>query len=149
MLVNICLILALVIYIFMLYHSYKCQNEINCLSDIAYDGHKNLFPMCMISMSILIFIGLLETTLEIYQPICFLILVFMSIMATVPYLDGKKQYWIHFCSAALSMILICILWALKGFWFIPFVMILTGLRKKFLLGLEMSLITSAFLYLLI
>ena len=133
----------------MLIHSYKCTDDIDCISDIAYDSHKAMFPICMTTIAICLFIGMFITTTA---PLCWLaILPTISIIGVgfTPYKDGKTLHNLHYTFALMSFISTFVLWSIKGWWFIPFLFCIAALRKKWLLGLEMGLIGSGFLYILL
>lgn len=142
-------ILALGIYLFMLIHSYKCYKNIECLSDIAYDKHSWIFPICLIGIATLLFIGMFTSTVFPINWFCLIPAIAMIIVALTPYKDSLLKYKIHYISSLIAFISILILWILKGYWFIPILFCLASLRSKWLLGLEMGLLGSSFLYLLI
>lgn len=141
--------LALCIYMYMLVHVYKCEKDIDCISDIAYDKHTKLFPICMILMSLFLFIGMFLHTPYWYKWLCMLPNISMIGVSLFPYKDGKTKYRIHYTFALISFISAFVIWTLSGYWFVPFLFCLASLRKKWLLGLEMGLIGSSFLYILL
>lgn len=133
----------------MLYHTYKCTHEIECLSDIAYDKHHYLFP---ISLTLLVCCLIYPIIITIPLQLVFIpIITGLSLIGVslTPYKDSITKYKIHFSCAILSMIGCEVLWILKGPWFIPILFCIASLRNKWLLGLEMGLLTSMFLYNLI
>lgn len=145
MITHILISISLLIYLSMLYHSYRCD-EITCLSDIAYDRHGYVFPLCMALMDILITISIMKCTDVQYRWLCYIM--FLSIVGVIslPYRKNRKTYLGHYVSALLSFASITLLWYFKGMWFIPLFFCVSSLRKKWLLGVEMALIASALLY---
>lgn len=138
-------IIGIFVYIGMLSHAYICKGDIECLSDIAYDKHRWEFPVLMSVMSFCLFLSAISVTQLSYQCLCFLAMVGSVGVGLTPYKDDGNNV-IHKVCVLLSMISVIALWALRGMWWMPFVLMLAGLRKKWLLGIEMSMIASMFVY---
>lgn len=130
----------------MLVHSYLCKGDIECLSDIAYDKHYRLFASAMNIIAVCLFFATIDKTPESYQFLCFLASVGCIGVGITPY---KECGSIHKGCALVAMISVLGLWIVKGMWYMPFLFCLAGLRKKWLLGIEMGVLTSAFAYALI
>lgn len=139
---------SLLVFLYMLYHVHTCEKDINCLSDIAYDKHTRLFPLCILTMILLLIPGMF---LQLHSLWWVAIIAGLSLIGVIltPYKDSKVKYKIHMSCALLSMISVVCLWVIKGYWFIPFLFCVASLRKNWLLGLEMGLLSSIFLYNLI
>lgn len=142
-------ILASGIYLYMLIHTYKCNKDIECLSDIAYDKHSYLFPACVIAISVCLFIGMFIISPFPINWLSLIPILSLVTVSLVPYRDSLIKYKIHYIAAIIALISTFVIWALKGFWFIPILFCIASLRNKWLLGLEMGLFGSAFLYILI
>lgn len=141
-------IIALVVYVGMLVHAYVCKGDIECLSDIAYDKHKWLFPAMMGVIAFCLFLGSVAKTPDERQFLCFLAMIGCFGVGITPYKDSDYK-GIHRVVALSAMALICSLWCVCGCWWMPFLFCLAGLRKKWLLGVELGIMASAFAYALI
>lgn len=141
-------IIVLVVYVGMLVHAYVCEGDIECLSDIAYDKHEWLFPVIMWVMACCLFMGGLEKTPETWQFLCYLAAAGCYGIGLTPYKE-EGNIILHKLYSMLAMISVCGLWIVHGEWWMPFLYCLAGLRKKWLLGIEMGIMASAIAYCLI
>ena len=130
----------------MLYHVHKCETEITCLSDIAYDKHSKLFHICIIMMLIFLFPSIITVLSSNWIWLSVLSSLSLIGVSLTPYKDSKLKYRIHLLCALFSMFSVEALWIIHGYWFIPFIFCIASLRKQWLLGLEIGLLSSMFLY---
>ena len=145
----ICFVLiAFLIYVGMLLHTYICKGDIECLSDVAYDKHRFLFPVIMDFLSFSLFVVMIDKTPDAWQFLCYLAMIGGVGVGCTPYKD-KDMYIFHYIFALTTIVSIFLLWVVHGEWWIPFIFSLAGLRKKWLLGIELSMAASAFAYCLI
>lgn len=135
------IIIATLIYLYLLIHSYYCNDNIECLSDIAYDKHNNMFKFNMIALAVCLLLGILEQTPN--QLVTLLGCLGIVGLGITPYKDNKIYYYLHYASTLIAMGSILYLWASIGMFYIPIFYLLASLRKKWLLGVEMGLLVSA------
>lgn len=134
-------ILAMLMFVYMLYHVYKCDTDINCLSDIAYDSHYRLFHICVTLMIGFLIPGLISVLDKNWYWLIALSSASLIGVTITPYKDSKLKYHIHLSLALLSMLSVFALWIIHGYWYIPILFCISSLRSKWLLGLEMGLLT--------
>lgn len=146
MIVTICNIIAIAIFLYMLWHVWKCETKVTCLSDIAYDKHSKLFHTCMVLMLLFLMPGILFHTAWYWCWICLLAGLSLIGVTLTPYKESKEMYNYHRIFAIVSMLLVEGLWIIQGSWFVPLLFCIAGLRKNWLLGVEMGLLASMFLY---
>lgn len=98
----------------MLYHTYKCTGDIECISDIAYDKHFRLFPISMILISICLFVGMFIITPNPIRWVSIIPAISIIMVGLIPYKANKKKYIVHVLFAMLSFISTLIMWILVG-----------------------------------
>ena len=145
---NILLVIAFIVYVGMLVHAYMCKGDIDCLSDLAYDKHKWLFPALMGIMSFCLFVAMIDKTPADWQFLCFMAMSGCFGVGFTPCKESENTI-AHYICATLAMGSIVALWLVSGYWWMPFLFCLAGLRSKWLLGVELGILASAFAYALI
>lgn len=143
---TILVIIALIVYVGMLVHTYVCKGDIECLSDIAYDKHKQMFPALMCVISFCLFVAMIDKTPDEWRALCLFAQIGCIGVSVTPYRENDIA---HYTCAMLAIEGVIILWCVRGYWWMPFLFCLAGLRKKWLLGVELGIMASAFAYALI
>lgn len=135
---------------FLLYADYKGGTPY-CLSETYYTLGKYgwMFQVFIISMYLLLCFPVLECTEKQYQWIAILLLSSTVSIVFVPDFKRDSQHDVHFVLSLISMIAVCVLWILKGQWYMPVIISLCALRKNWLLGLEVGMFTLIWLYCII
>lgn len=145
---TILVIIALIVYVGMLIHAYICEGDIECLSDIAYDKHWWLFLSAMTIIALCMFIASVGKTPDEWSCLVMLSSIGCVGIGTTPY-KAEGMLILHKTFAIVGMLSVCALWIVQGGWWMPFLFCLAGLRKKWLLGVELGIMAAAFAYALI
>lgn len=145
---TVLVIIVLIVYVGMLIHAYVCKGDIECLSDIAYDDHEWLFPFIMVVIAMCLYVVSISKTPDDWQFLCFLAMIGCFCIGFTPYKEDENIIPHKVCSL-LAIFSVCGLWCVHGEWWMPFFFCLAGLRKKWLLGIEMGIMASAVAYCLI
>lgn len=136
--------LIMILYISL---SAKCGGIPSSLSETYYTlKHNWLFPALMISQVVLCIPALWITTVGWWKILVAIIGLAIIGVGFAPYKHCEKHRKAHYALACTAMLGMCLLYIVKGLWFIPIVLLFIGFRKNWLLGVETALFGACWLY---